>query len=147
MLRAGPGQRGPGISADISEGSFTPDWLLKPLSWAAGSKMMYASISQDGQRFGPRAALEVPCWVLLWPPPRALGLTHGSAAIPSCSTCRETRAGLQARFQCPKYGVPEPSSSSSSQWSSLWSRRGAGSSQSCASVTEFLLSQNQSLES
>lgn len=66
MLQAGPGQWGSWVSVDIfSDGSFMLDLLLKPPSWAVGSKLICVPISKDGQGFRPRVALEAPCWVLL----------------------------------------------------------------------------------
>lgn len=65
ILRAGPGRWGPRVSVDISDGSFMPDQLLKPPSWAASSKLMCTFISRDGQGFGPCIALKAPCWVHL----------------------------------------------------------------------------------
>lgn len=107
-------------------GSFMPDKLLKPLSWAAGSKQMYVSISQDGQDFGSHITLEPPCYgcSLLAP---SSSSQHGPETIPGSSICLETRAGLRGLFQCPKSGVSEPSSS---VWSLEWERN-LGLTKSC----------------
>lgn len=65
MLSPGPGQQGPRMSVDIHSGSFMPDKILKPLSWAAGSKQMYVPISQDGWDFGLHMTLKALFWMLL----------------------------------------------------------------------------------